>query len=353
MAKYNILMSCGHEDLHVIYGTAEEREKRIQFFKEFGLCRECYRKLKREEEIAAGLQFHADISPFPATTGDIRVESHFTGNTQDYASIIHSLGYQLDYPPLEFDSDPPRRKVWFRHYSYEAIDLELARLSEVLPDAILHTELISEENPNFKIAQKRRQEMKTLQSKIMNVKKPAAPEFVKGKVWNQKIYGRTDHYSIYLNGEKVSVSNEEARKLEIYLKDMDGYQKEIEALRATHRQESSTLAEEPALSGFGERIRKARESLGLTQEELASRMGISDSAISSYENEASFPKQELLLKLISALHVDANYLFQDSMHESARNGRATSAEYEHMQMYQRLGKEGRKEVDRLIQELEP
>lgn len=65
--------------------------------------------------------------------------------------------------------------------------------------------------------------------------------------------------------------------------------------------------------GIGRRIKEARERLGYTQQELANIIGVTDSAITNYEKETSHPKEQILYKLIEALRVDANYLFQDSV----------------------------------------
>ena len=63
--------------------------------------------------------------------------------------------------------------------------------------------------------------------------------------------------------------------------------------------------------GIGYRIKEAREIQGLTQIELGRLVGVTGSAITNYENETSHPKEPVMYKLIEALKVDANYLFQD------------------------------------------
>ena len=63
--------------------------------------------------------------------------------------------------------------------------------------------------------------------------------------------------------------------------------------------------------GIGKRIKEARENLGLTQNELGALIGITGSAVTNYEKETSHPKEAVMYKLIEALGVDANYLFQD------------------------------------------
>lgn len=64
---------------------------------------------------------------------------------------------------------------------------------------------------------------------------------------------------------------------------------------------------------IGTRIKEARTKIGLTQEELASNIGVTKGAIANYENGVSTPKIELLFKLFTALQCDANYLYQDDI----------------------------------------
>lgn len=63
--------------------------------------------------------------------------------------------------------------------------------------------------------------------------------------------------------------------------------------------------------GIGYRIKEARISRGLTQEELGSLVGVTGSAITNYEKETSHPKEKIIYMLLDVLKVDANYLFQD------------------------------------------
>ena len=48
--KVNIKYSCGHEGILEVFGKAEERERKIKYFEEFGLCPSCYKAEKSSEE---------------------------------------------------------------------------------------------------------------------------------------------------------------------------------------------------------------------------------------------------------------------------------------------------------------
>lgn len=68
---------------------------------------------------------------------------------------------------------------------------------------------------------------------------------------------------------------------------------------------------------IGKRIRERREALNLSREKLAEMLDISPSAISNYERDSSFPRDDILLKLFPILQCDANYLFQDEFSAAA------------------------------------
>lgn len=78
--------------------------------------------------------------------------------------------------------------------------------------------------------------------------------------------------------------------------------------------------------GIGKRIKEARERLGLTQKELGDLLGVTGSAVTNYENETSHPKEPIMYKMFEALHVDANYLFQDEMKKSPASANAETGE---------------------------
>nr|DAV68673.1 MAG TPA: hypothetical protein [Caudoviricetes sp.] len=50
--KVNITYSCGHEGTIEAFGKAEERERKIKYFEEYGLCPDCYKEGKKGEEKA-------------------------------------------------------------------------------------------------------------------------------------------------------------------------------------------------------------------------------------------------------------------------------------------------------------
>lgn len=68
---------------------------------------------------------------------------------------------------------------------------------------------------------------------------------------------------------------------------------------------------------IGDRIRKRREELGLTQSDLEKLTGIGFRMISNYEKNRSKPNADAINLIMKALKCDANYLFPDTVIHSS------------------------------------
>lgn len=96
---------------------------------------------------------------------------------------------------------------------------------------------------------------------------------------------------------------------------------------------------------FGSRLKDKRKELGITQPELAKLLGVSQSAIGSWETDTNSPRATLLYDLFDILHCDANYLFQDET-RSLYKDKATPEEFENIiKKYRDLDDHGREMVD--------
>lgn len=96
--------------------------------------------------------------------------------------------------------------------------------------------------------------------------------------------------------------------------------------------------------GIGNRIKEARKSMGLTQEELAKLVGVTKGAIANYENGTSHPKESILYKLIDVFGCDANYLFQDMIHVRKPSSATPQNEAALLDLYRQLNGEGQQRV---------
>ncbi len=80
---------------------------------------------------------------------------------------------------------------------------------------------------------------------------------------------------------------------------------------------------------FGTRLKEKRESLGITQPQLAEMLNVSKGAIGNWETDVNSPRATLLYDLFDILHCDANYLFQDETRELYEN-EASPEEFENI-----------------------
>jgi transcriptional regulator with XRE-family HTH domain len=64
---------------------------------------------------------------------------------------------------------------------------------------------------------------------------------------------------------------------------------------------------------FSEKVREARQSLKLTQEELGALIGVSKRAVLAYETQGVRPRQNVKVKLAEARRVSTDYLDRDDI----------------------------------------
>lgn len=62
---------------------------------------------------------------------------------------------------------------------------------------------------------------------------------------------------------------------------------------------------------FYERLKESRIKSGLTQEQLAEKLGVAKSTLSGYESGNREPTIATIAKVLDILNIDANYLYQD------------------------------------------
>lgn len=60
---------------------------------------------------------------------------------------------------------------------------------------------------------------------------------------------------------------------------------------------------------MGEKLRSLRIEKNLTQKQVADRIGLAISAVSSYESGSRYPTYDTLIKLARMFHVSTDYLF--------------------------------------------
>lgn len=80
---------------------------------------------------------------------------------------------------------------------------------------------------------------------------------------------------------------------------------------------------------IGKRIKERREQLGMTQEQLAEKLGLATNYISTIERGASFPRCEKLILLLNGLETSADAIFCDVLdHSTSSRASALSEKIE-------------------------
>lgn len=106
--------------------------------------------------------------------------------------------------------------------------------------------------------------------------------------------------------------------------------------------------------GIGEKLKQRRLELHLSRNELAQKVKVTASAIANYENNISYPKPDILVSLMNALEVDANYLYRDvlTVNPTGRivEGVLPADEERALARYRVLDESGKKMVKMVIDE---
>lgn len=103
---------------------------------------------------------------------------------------------------------------------------------------------------------------------------------------------------------------------------------------------------------FASRLRQAREQAGLTQLELAEKLGVTKSAIGNYENGVSSPKWDVLVQIFDVLHVEPNFLYQDSFSPPVSDSvHLTPAQSSLLTSFDQLNEEGQQKAQDYVDDL--
>lgn len=219
MAKTQVTFSCGHTGTVELLGKYADRERKIKWFESEGLCPECYKASKRTEQESTPLTLVIDCDPY-----DQSIILHFDGNTMPAKDAIKAAGYKWDelnvgtFGILNLHIT----RAWQKSIKLDNLDAEIKSLSELNPqirnnistfDKIAFANIKSDQDAK--------------QAKINAIPKPAMPEKLIGKKWNKSVYGKSGNYTVYLDGQKVNLTDADAEEFKSYVAANETYQKTI------------------------------------------------------------------------------------------------------------------------------
>lgn len=234
MAKYTVTMSCGHEDTVELFGKSAERERKIEYFKTNGLCKECYKKQMEEQQADKGFKFNATALPdVNHNNGEIQLFVWFDGNTKPYKDAIKGLGgyrWMECEAAINFFSVTRPEMCWGKTIDQKDLPEEVKKAESIgAESSVAEVNLFS--LAHYGIALEKHNAWLENAKKIAAIQKPEVPEIIMNhKRWNQKVYGKAGYYAIYPDGVKVQITDEQAEELNDYLKQLKEYQEKIKEI---------------------------------------------------------------------------------------------------------------------------
>lgn len=218
MAKYDVTYSCGHTGTVQLYGKNEDRARKIESYKRYSLCPECYKKQKQEENEKLGLLICGVVDSDLSEDGEIRGLGYswrVIDDTQILSTSRPDMGWVklVPYSSLEEEKE--------KAFSIGAKEADVSQKERDFQKSAFEEMLAAKASflKHNKIMLEKKQQLK----EKLNGLCPVEPGVIRGKRWNQKVYGKAGRYSIYPDGEKQNISDEEAEKLKKYLEDLKEY----------------------------------------------------------------------------------------------------------------------------------
>ena len=219
MAKTQVTFSCGHTGTVELLGKYADRERKLKWYETEAVCPECFKAAKRAEQAATPLTLVIDCDPYSQTA-----ILHFDGNTMPVKDAIKAAGYKWEeltvgaFGTLSLHAP----MAWQKSVKFDVVDIEIRALAELNPQIKNNITLADK----LAFAEIRTQQ-DAKQAKINAIPQPTMPEKLVGKKWNKTVYGKSGNYSVYLNGEKVTLTDAEAEELKAYVTEYETYQQAV------------------------------------------------------------------------------------------------------------------------------
>lgn len=250
MAQYSVTFGCGHKGIVNLIGKHSERECKLKYYEEYGMCSDCYRKQKEKEREDAEVRaiqrvlnnnmklfVYAEFLPY-TDDDEIKVFIYVDGLSYETDLIKDNVnGIQDKYTAAGFLYQNPEgrvkddKKCWGKVVSQgeisetlhllgncgccEFLDIDYCKRAE---EAIF-TELNIKERAE-KLHESYLKHMKRLGKWKSEV--PEQPDILAGKYWNGTIYGKAQK-SIYLDNIKTVITDEDAEMIEEWKKARSKY----------------------------------------------------------------------------------------------------------------------------------
>lgn len=231
--KFEATYSCGHTGTVELYGKNEERQRKLNYFKKSVVCPQCFQTQRNEANSKLGLIINVSVLPtINSDNGSILAYLWFTGDSKTHKDEISSLGYrwgELMSAATALATKAPE-KVWAKVVDIDQLKKELSTAKELGAKHETEQDLFAA--AHYQIALERQKEWQAKSHMLGKIQKPTRPEFIAGKRWNGKFYGKGKApKKIYLDGDPMELTESEEQALNDYLGDIAEYEQRLKEIR--------------------------------------------------------------------------------------------------------------------------
>lgn len=235
MAKYTVMMSCGHEQEVALVGKNSERERKISYYEKHGLCKECYKAKMNKIAESEPFSFNVELLPYiNSDNGEILLFAWFDGNTKPHKDQIKELGYswqQKESADNIFGLKYTNEMCWSKIVDMKDIAKEVQKAKSIGVEKVVSKKKLLSEIAGS-LAMKMHNEWKEKNAAVSKLDRPEEPELIKGYNWNWKVYGRSGKQCIYLDGQKINITDEQAEELEKYVDAEKKYREDVQLIKS-------------------------------------------------------------------------------------------------------------------------
>lgn len=126
-----------------------------------------------------------------------------------------------------------RYSIYLNREKVEISDSEAEELKQYAADKVTYQNLSHAKD--LGILEEYIEAFEEKQAEIDKITKPVAPEKIRNKKWNETVYGKSGNQSIYINGNKIMISDSEAEEIRQYLSDRQAYDDRVELFEKNFR----------------------------------------------------------------------------------------------------------------------
>lgn len=190
----------------------------------YDLCNKCYAKEQRELEIAEGLYVEIRLHSGSAFYDDKPIAFVFGGDTYTHKEDINGLGacWTQDYPDEGILNDllqvSPHRYRWVAWCTLDDFAYKLKQIEEIgakIKSMPSNNDFAMYRTIKNKVDTDKAKKEEALQKELASIgPKPPWPDDIlalwpSGATWNGKFYGKTGYWSVYFNGVKIELTDEQ------------------------------------------------------------------------------------------------------------------------------------------------